>query len=126
MLPRMNGQIPNHIHLAPMLGQEMLAFTVGKHHLELVFLDTRLIVQGGYELSQIGQPFQSFSRDTLAGGAGLMPSLLSRTIQSAKWLAGKGLLITFSGGMQFIALVDGSGYESFSFGLPHQPGAVVV
>ena len=126
MRPRTNGEVPSDIDLAPMLGQEMLAFTVGKHHLELVFSDMRLIVQAGYELSRLGQPLQSFSRDTFAGGAELMPPLLSCTVKSAEWLAGKGLLITFSGGMQFIALVDGSGYESFSFGLPHQPGAVVV
>ena len=126
MRRRTNGEIPSDIDLAPMLGQEMLAFAIGKHHLELVFSDMRLIIEAGYELAQMGQPLQSFSRDTLAGGAGLMPPLLSCTVESAEWLAGNGLLITFAGGMQFTALVDGSGYESFSFGLPHQPGAVVV
>lgn len=126
MRPRTNGEIPSDIDLAPMLGQEVLAFTFGKHHLELVFSDMRLIVEAGYELSQLGQPLQSFSQDTLARGAGLMPLLLSCTVRSAEWLDGKGLLITFSDGTQFIALVDGSGYESFSFGLPHQPGTVVV
>jgi hypothetical protein len=125
-MPRINGEIPSDIDLAPMLGQEMVAFTIGKHHLELAFSDMRLVVEAGYELSQSGKSPQLFSRGTLVRGAALMPPLLSCTVQSAEWLAGRGLLISFSGGTKFLALADNSGYESFSFELPNQAGAVVV
>ena len=123
---RIGGALPSDVDLAPMLGQEVIAFTIGKHHVELAFSDMRLVVEAGYEFSQFGQAPQAFARDTLAAGAAFMPSLLSTTIQAAEWLAGKGLLISFSSGAKFLALADTSGYESFSFGLPHQAGAVVV
>ena len=123
---RVNGVIPEDISLEPMCGQELLSVVLGKHHIELVFDGTRLIVESGYEISTRKGSRVTVQRENLRGGAAELADLVGLTILSAEWTKSVGLQLKWSDSSTFLATIDSSGFDSFSFSLPGEPGLVVV
>lgn len=123
---RINGVIPEDISLAAMSGQELLSVVLGKNHIELVFEDTRLTVESGYEIFRPQGSKIAATRENLRSGAEALAHFVGLTILGAAWIREVGLQMNWSDGSIFLATVDSSGFESFSFGLPGEPGIVVV
>ncbi len=126
MTDRVNGIIPTDISLGPLVDEELLSVVIGKNHIELVFEHMRLNVEGGYEILQTGSSLMAASRENLRSGAALLAKLVGCTVARAEWVTEKGLRLQWADGSEFTAMVDGSGYESFSFNVPEAPGVVVV
>ncbi|MEX8505743.1 hypothetical protein [Leptothrix ochracea] len=126
MADRINGVIPDDIALEPLAGEELLSVVLGKHHIELVFEHLRLNIEGGYEVSEGESVSITASRENLREGAAVLASLVGRLVAQAEWVPKRGLRLLWGGGSEFTAVVDESGYESFSFNVPGSPGMVVV
>ncbi|MCX7279003.1 MAG: hypothetical protein NTZ15_17060 [Burkholderiales bacterium] len=126
MPARINGIVPEDISLAAMSGRELLSVVLGKNHIELVFEGTRLTVESGYEISTREGSSVAAQDGNLREGAKALSDLVGLTILSAAWIKNVGLQLKWSDESTFLATVSSSGFESFSFALPGEPGIVVV
>lgn len=122
----MRDDLPADIDLSPMHGQEVLSFVVGAHHVELVFNDSRLIVEAGFVIQAPNASPSTFGKNEMRAGSGLLQVILGEVVVNAQWSACKELLLTFSNKAKFLACVEHSGYESFFFSIPHESGVIVV
>ncbi len=126
MATRTVGVVPLDISVDGIRNQELLAVAIGKHHIDFTFDAMSLTIEGGFEVNLPDAPGRVHMRDALRDGSHALTRLLGCNITRAFWVSGRGLCMKFDSGAVLWALVDGSGFESFSFSIPGEPGIVVV